>query len=201
VSQVLLQRATVWVAALPAAAMCARPLCPPALQPSLSRLACGFAYFVISLLWLVCPRQSHSMGPAFGGRLQSQLGKRQGVPTPRRGQTRPCYDLCVVAWLAWLPHACATAGLAQLGLDLQGTGVALSTWTGANPCTGPTTSNWTGVTCAGSSPVKLALSGLGLTGSVSCAASLYTNLTSVDLVRASARSLCSTAPGTDTPHV
>ena len=179
--------------------MSARALCPPALQLPLSILACGFAHFIISLLWLVCPRQRQPM--AFGGRQTCWDSASQGVPRPRRGHARPCYGLCVTGWLAWLPHVCATAGLAQFGLDLQGTGVALSTWTGTTPCTGPTTSNWTGVTCAGSSPVKLALSGLGLTGSVSCAASVYTNLTSVDLVRASAQSLCSTAPGTDTPHV
>ena len=165
--------------------MCCRALCPPALDLPPSRLACWVAY-VISLLWLVCPTPRRPLGPALGGSLGKQ---RKPVPIPRRVHARPCDGLCLVAWLARLPHVCATVGLAQLGLDLQGTSVALSSWTGTTPCTNATASNWTGVTCVGSVPVKLALSGLGLAGSVSCAASANTSLTSIDLVRASAHSL------------
>ena len=48
--------------------------------------------------------------------------------------------------------------------------------------------------------VKLALSGFGLNGTVSCSASANTSLTSIDLVRASAQRHCSTLSATDTPH-
>ena len=78
----------------------------------------------------------------------------------------------------------AATGLARFALDVAGNSTALASWTGTNPCNGTNTSNWTGVTCSGSLPVALALSGLGLTGSVSCAASGNTSLSFIDLVRA-----------------
>ena len=77
----------------------------------------------------------------------------------------------------------AATGLARFALDVAGNSTVLASWTGTNPCNGTNTSNWTGVTCSGSLPVALALSGLGLTGSVSCAASGNTSLTFIDLVR------------------
>jgi len=80
----------------------------------------------------------------------------------------------------------AATGLARFALDVAGNSTALASWTGTNPCNGTSTSNWTGVTCSGSLPVALALSGLGLTGSVSCAASGNTSVTYIDLVRAHA---------------
>ena len=168
---------------------CCRALCPPPLQLPPSTLSCWLSY-VFSLLWLVCPMPRRPLGPATGGSLGKQ---HKPVPIPRRAHVRPRDGLCLVAWLAWLPHVCATAGLAQFGLDVAGGSTALATWTGTNPCTGPSNASvWSGVTCTGSVgsvPVKLALSGLGLNGTVSCAASANTSLTSIDLVRAGAHSL------------
>ena len=185
VSPSLLQGSTTCSSAA-GARMCCRALYPPPLQLPPSTLACWLSYF-FSLLWLVCPLPRRPLGPATGGRLGKQ---HKPVPIPRRAHARPRDGLCLVAWLAWLPHVCATAGLAQFGLDVAGGSTALATWTGTNPCTGSSNASvWSGVTCTGSVPVKLALSGLGLNGTVSCAASAITSLTSIDLVRASAHSL------------
>ena len=179
---------------------CCRALRPPALElPTLGDAAC--ALFFISLLRLLRRRPRRALGPSAGATLDAP---QKPVPIPRRAHCRPWLPpgcgLYAVVLLACIPHAHAAAGLAQFGLDVAGSSVALSTWTGTNPCTGASTSNWAGVTCALSVPVKLALSGFGLNGTVTCSASANTSITSIDLVRASAQRHCSTLSATDTPH-
>lgn len=166
-----------------------RPGVPPA-PPPLQWSSCLVAW-LLSVTRVLCGGQPTRVGRTHRWQFCAVRELQSTVttaPNKRRWQRRQqlCWSalfLCV----CWLPRTFAATGLAQLGVDLAGSSSALSSWTGTNPCTGTSgASVWSGVTCAAGLPVQLSLSGLGLTGSVSCAASSNTSLTSIDLVRASA---------------
>ena len=76
-------------------------------------------------------------------------------------------------------HPLVSFGAALAG----GVGNALATWSGTTVCSGATTTTWAGVTCVASQPTAIALSGLGLSGNLSCAVASVTTLSSLDLVR------------------